>query len=96
MTLGATPGVLIRKVILPHSLPGIIDTARVNVAVAWNFVVVAELFAATSGLGYRIVRSGRFLQSDRIFAVLIIIGVIGIVLDVTLRLVRDRVGRWTA
>jgi NitT/TauT family transport system permease protein len=96
MTLGATPGVLLRKVILPYSLPGIIDTARVNVAVAWNFVVVAELFAATSGLGYRIVRSGRFLQSDRIFAVLIIIGVIGIVLDVTLRLVRDRVGRWTA
>jgi NitT/TauT family transport system permease protein len=95
MTLGATPGVLVRKVILPHSLPGIIDAARVNAAAAWNFVVIAELYAATEGLGYRIVRSARFLQSDRIFAVLIVIGVIGIALDVTLRLVRDRVGRWT-
>jgi NitT/TauT family transport system permease protein len=95
MTLGATPGVLVRKVILPHSLPGVIDAARVNAAAAWNFVVIAELYAATEGLGYRIVRSARFLQSDRIFAVLIVIGVIGIALDVTLRLLRDRVGRWT-
>ncbi len=93
-TLGATPGVLIRKVIMPASLPGIIDAARVNAAAAWNFVVIAELFASTEGLGYRITRSARFLQSDRIFAVLIVIGVIGIALDVGLRLVRDRVGRW--
>ena len=95
MTLGAGPGVLVRKVILPHSLPGIIDAARVNAAAAWNFVVIAELFASEEGLGYRITRSQRFLQSDRIFAVLIIIGLIGILLDVSLRLLRDRVGRWT-
>jgi NitT/TauT family transport system permease protein len=95
MTLGATPPVLIRKVILPYALPGIIDAARVNAAAAWNFVVIAELFAATSGLGYRIVRSQRFLLTDRIFAVLIVIGLIGIAMDVTLRLLRDRVGRWT-
>lgn len=95
MTLGATPGVLIRKVILPYSLPGMIDSARVNAAAAWNFVIVAELIASTEGLGYRITRSQRFLLSDRIFAVLIIIGLIGVVLDVGLRLLRDRVGRWT-
>lgn len=94
MTLGATPAVLVRKVILPYALPGIIDAARVNAAAAWNFVVIAELFAATSGLGYRIVRSQRFLLTDRIFAVLIVIGLIGIAMDVLLRLLRDRVGRW--
>jgi NitT/TauT family transport system permease protein len=96
MTLGATPPVLIAKVILPYSLPGIIDAARVNAAAAWNFVVIAELFAATSGLGYRIVRSQRFLLTDRIFAVLIVIGLIGIAMDVLLRVLRDRVGRWVA
>jgi NitT/TauT family transport system permease protein len=95
-TLGAGPGVLIRKVILPYSLPGVIDAARVNAAAAWNFVVISELIAADSGLGYRITRSGRFLQTDRIFAVLIVIGLIGIAMDVGLRLLRDRVGRWTA
>ncbi|MBX6391590.1 MAG: ABC transporter permease [Frankia sp.] len=93
-TLGARQLEIARKVILPYALPGIIDTARVNAAAAWNFVVVAELVAATSGLGYRITRAQRFLQTDRIFAVLVVIGIIGLAIDVALRLLRDRVGRW--
>jgi NitT/TauT family transport system permease protein len=93
-TLGATRWEVLRKVVLPHSLPGVLDTLRVNAAAAWNFVVVAELVAASSGLGYRIVRAQRFLQTDRIFAVLVVIGLIGLALDVLLRLLRDWVGRW--
>jgi NitT/TauT family transport system permease protein len=93
-TLGATRAEVLRKVVLPHSLPGIIDAMRVNAAAAWNLVIVAELVAASSGLGFRIVRAGRFLQTDKIFAVLIMIGLIGLAIDVALRLIRERVGRW--
>lgn len=94
-TLGARQHEIARKVILPHALPGMIDAMRVNAAAAWNFVVVAELVAATSGLGYRITRAQRFLQTDKIFAVLVVIGIIGLMIDIVLRLLRDRVGRWT-
>jgi NitT/TauT family transport system permease protein len=66
----------------------------VNAAAAWSFVVIAELIAPESGLGYRITRLSRFQQIDRIFAVLVVIGVIGLLIDVLLRLLRDRVGRW--
>jgi NitT/TauT family transport system permease protein len=93
-TLGAQRGEVLRKVIVPHALPGIIDAIRVNAAAAWNLVVVAELIASTVGLGYRIVRAQRFLQTDRIFAVLVVIAMIGVLLDVALRLLRSRVGRW--
>jgi NitT/TauT family transport system permease protein len=93
-TLGASRGEVLRKVVLPHALPGILDALRVNAAAAWNFVVVAELVAATSGLGYRITRAQRFLQTDRIFAVLVVVGLIGLTLDVLLRLLREWVGRW--
>ncbi len=93
-TLGARRGEVLRKVVVPHALPGMIDAMRVNAAAAWNFVVVAELVASESGLGYRIVRAQRFLQTDKIFAVLVVIGVIGLAMDVALRLLRDRVGRW--
>jgi NitT/TauT family transport system permease protein len=93
-TLGARRGEVLRKVIVPHSLPGIIDAIRVNAAAAWNLVVVAELIASTVGLGYRIVRAQRFLQTDRIFAVLAVIAVLGVLLDVALRLLRNHVGRW--
>ncbi|MBL8928052.1 MAG: ABC transporter permease [Pseudonocardia sp.] len=95
-TLGASRGEVLRKVVVPHSLPGIIDAIRVNAAAAFNFVVVAELVNSTEGLGYRIVRAQRFLQTDRIFAVLIVIGLAGVTLDVALRLLRSRVGRWAA
>ncbi|GAA3203551.1 ABC transporter permease [Actinocorallia longicatena] len=93
-TLGARQGEILRKVVVPYALPGILDAIRVNFAVAWNLVVVAELIAAESGLGYRISRAQRFLQSDKIFAILIVIGLIGLAIDVVLRLVRDRIGRW--
>ncbi len=93
-TLGAYRNEVLRKVVVPHSLPGIIDAVRVNAAAAWNFVVVAELVNSTAGLGYRIVRAQRFLQTDRIFAVLVVIGVAGVAIDVALRLLRSRVGRW--
>ncbi|OHV35370.1 ABC transporter permease [Pseudofrankia sp. EUN1h] len=93
-TLGARQHEIAWKVILPYALPGMIDAMRVNAAAAWNFVVVAELVAATSGLGYRITRAQRFLQTDKIFAVLVVIGVIGLAIDILLRILRDRVGRW--
>jgi NitT/TauT family transport system permease protein len=93
-TLGARRGEVLRKVIIPHSLPGMIDAVRVNIAAAFNLVVVAELIAAEAGLGYRIVRAQRFLQTEKIFAVLIMIGVLGVLIDVGLRLLRSWIGRW--
>jgi NitT/TauT family transport system permease protein len=94
-TLGARTGEILRKVVIPHALPGMIDSVRVNAAAAWGFVVVAELIAPESGLGYRITRLSRFQHIDGMFAVLVVIGLIGLSIDILLRLLRDRVGRWT-
>jgi NitT/TauT family transport system permease protein len=93
-TLGARRGEVLRKVVVPHALPGMIDCVRVNAAAAWNFVVVAELINSEEGLGYRIARSQRFLASDRIFAILVVIALIGLAIDLCLRVLRDRIGRW--
>jgi len=93
-TLGARRGEVLRKVVVPHSLPGMLDCVRVNAAAAWNFVVVAELINSEEGLGYRIARSQRFLASDRIFAILVVIALIGLAIDICLRVLRDRIGRW--
>jgi NitT/TauT family transport system permease protein len=94
-TLGARTGDILRKVIIPHSLPGMIDAIRVNAAAAWSFVVVAELIAPESGLGYRINRLTRLTQVDHTFAVLAVIGLIGLAIDLALRILRDKIGRWT-
>jgi NitT/TauT family transport system permease protein len=94
-TLGAGSGVVFRKVIFPHAIPGVIDAARVNLAAAWNLIVVAELFAADEGLGYRIVRAQKFLHIDQIFVVIVVIGVLGVLSDIALRSLRNRLAPWS-
>ncbi|MEZ4503901.1 MAG: ABC transporter permease [Dehalococcoidia bacterium] len=94
-TLGAGAWTVFRKVIFPYALPGMIDAMRVNLAAAWNLIVVAELFAATEGLGYRIVRAQKFLQIEQIFVVLIVIGALGLTSDLLLRTLRNRLAPWS-
>ncbi|QXC62860.1 ABC transporter permease [Aquihabitans sp. G128] len=93
-TLGAGRRTILRRVILPHSLPGIIDVARINLAAAWSMLVVAELLGAKAGLAYTINLSQRFRAVDVMFALLIVFGVIGIVSDVLLRRLRWLVSPW--
>jgi NitT/TauT family transport system permease protein len=93
--LGAGPASVFRKVIFPHCIPGIIDCARVNLAAAWNLIVVAELIAADAGLGYRITRAQKFLHIDQIFVVLIVIGILGVTCDILLRTARNRLSPWS-
>ncbi len=65
-TLGASRKDTFFNVIFPATLPNIIYTLRINIAGAWNFVVVAELIGANSGLGNMIMMAQRFLKTDEI------------------------------
>ncbi len=80
-TLGATRGEIIKLVLLPGAKPALLDTLRITMGWAWTYLVVAELVAANSGLGYAILKAQRFLQTDKIFAGIIIIGLIGLITD---------------
>jgi NitT/TauT family transport system permease protein len=93
-TLGASRLTVLRRVILPHSLPGFIDVARINLAAAWLMLVVAELLAAQEGLAFRIIRAQRFRRVDRMFALLLVFGLLGILSDLFLRWLRRRSARW--
>ena len=93
-TLGASRARVLGRVVMPHCLPGIIDVARVNLAAAWPMLVVAELLAATDGLGYRLTILQRGGQWDEFFAVLMVFAIIGIVSDLALRWLRNRVSPW--
>lgn len=94
-TLGAGRFTVLRRVILPHSYPGIVDVARVNLAAGWLMLVVAELLAAQEGLAFRVVRAQRFRAVDTMFAVLILFAVIGLVSDLFLRQLRKRTAPWS-
>jgi NitT/TauT family transport system permease protein len=93
-TLGARRRTVLRRVVLRHSVPGIIDVARINLAAAWLVLVVAELLAAKEGLAVRIIRAQRFRHVDTMFAILIVFGIIGVVSDLALRWLRNASSPW--
>jgi NitT/TauT family transport system permease protein len=93
-TMGANRSELIEKVIFPSAKPALLDTLRITMGWAWTYLVVAELVAANSGLGYAILRAQRFLQTDTIFAGIIVIGLIGLVTDQLFRLAHRRAFPW--
>jgi NitT/TauT family transport system permease protein len=84
-TMGATRWEILRKVILPSAAPALLTTCRITLGWAWTYLVVAEIVAANSGLGYAVLKAQRFLQTDKIFAGLIIIGLLGLIQDQILR-----------
>jgi len=96
-TMGASREELVRLVIFPCAKPAVLDTLRITMGWAWTYLVVAELVAANSGLGYSILKAQRYLQTDKIFAGILLIGLIGLVIDQLFRLLhRICFGQWLA
>ncbi len=84
-TMGASRSEIVRLVVLPSARPALLDTLRITCGWAWTYLVVAELVAANSGLGYAILRAQRYMQTDKIFAGIILIGIIGLLTDQAFR-----------
>jgi NitT/TauT family transport system permease protein len=87
---------LFRQVVIPAALPQIIVGMRISLGVAWLVVVAAEMIALRSGLGYLIIDSRNAgNRYDLVVAGMLIIGVIGLLLDIAVRrLERLKEVRW--
>jgi len=93
-TLGGRTLPILTRVVAPFIAPQVLDTYRINMASAWNLVIVAELVAANEGLGKRISLAQRFLRTDDIFLGLILIGLIGLLIDLGFRTLMRRACSW--
>jgi len=93
-TLGGRGLPILTRVVAPYIAPQVLDAYRINMASAWNLVIVAELVAATEGLGKRISLAQRFLRTDEIFLGLIVIGLIGLAIDLGFRFLMRRSCAW--
>jgi NitT/TauT family transport system permease protein len=93
---GVSRWVLFRRVVIPAVLPEIIVGMRIGIGVAWLVVVAAEMIALHSGLGYLIMDSRNAgNRYDLVIASMIIIGMIGMLLDGTTRLLeRLKTVKW--
>jgi NitT/TauT family transport system permease protein len=95
-TLEMREGKILSRIVLPSAMPAIWDSMRISLGWAWTWLVVAELVAATSGLGYRITTAQRFFQTDLIFGYLMILGILGLTTDQAMKYAGRRLFRYLA
>lgn len=93
-TLGANQRQLLFRVLWPASLPGVVSASRTAVGWAWTYLVVAEIAGATSGIGFRIMQAQRYVETPKVFAGIVVIGLLGLVTDLAFQAVQKVSFRW--
>jgi NitT/TauT family transport system permease protein len=91
---GASPGQLFLWVSLPATMPYVLTGMRLGMGNSFAAVVGAEFIAAKAGLGFLIIDSGTWMATDRMFAGMLTLGLLGLLADQLFRVVSRR--RWVA
>jgi len=94
-TMGANSIEVLFKILLPSALPGIFDALRLCHGWAWTYVVVAEMIATNEGLGIRIMKFARFVQMPKVMTYLLILGMLGLILDLLFRYINQKLFHWS-
>jgi ABC-type nitrate/sulfonate/bicarbonate transport system permease component len=89
-TLGASRWQIVSLVLVPASLPSIGEALRVMNGIGWTYVILAEVINAPYGLGALITVAGKRSHVDQIFALVLVILVIGVLSDQILRWINHR------
>ncbi len=92
--LGLSQRQLFTSVMFPAALPHIMTGVRTATVISWAIVVAAELIAAQSGLGYIIQDAGTFFRITDVYIGIIIIGLIGLTLELILLSLERRLLHW--
>lgn len=79
---------------LPAAAPHIFTGIRLGVALAFLSLIAAELSGASSGLGYRLQEARQYMRTDRMFALLILLGVLGATFDWVIARLGRRAIHW--
>lgn len=96
-TCGANSSQIFRRIILPAALPAILAGMRIGMGIAWMVIVAAEFYPGTrGGLAYMITTADEVGKFEYVFACILVIGVLGLLTNVGLKRIEDRVGRWQA
>ena len=93
-TLGASRFQIIRHVIFTYSAPQMWHAMRLALAIAWTYILIAEIVAADQGLGRFMIRAERFVNTDKILAAVIVIALIGWFSDFCFRRAYTRLFPW--
>jgi NitT/TauT family transport system permease protein len=92
--LGASSQQIVRRVLLPSAIPSIFAGIRLGLGVSIILVVAAEMVVGKFGLGARLYLSGQILETEQVFAVLIVLAALGIIVTKVQDFIDMKLGRW--
>lgn len=92
--MGTNQREMLARVILPAAMPAVMTGLRLSMGIAWVLVVVAEILAVRSGLGYLLNDAYQFYRNDVVIASMLSIGILGFLSDRVVVFVRDRMLEW--
>ena len=93
-SLGASKRQILRHVIFPNSLPEILTGIRAAVGMCWGTLVAAEFLAGTTGIGFVENVAKKYFQYEVIWITIFIMGMLGLLFDITLRKIIDKTIPW--
>jgi NitT/TauT family transport system permease protein len=92
--LGIRRHMLLPRVVIPSALPYIFTGLRLGVGLAWVLVIVAEMLAVKSGLGFAMWDAYYFLRMDIIIAAMLSVGCLGFLSDLAIQLISRWALKW--
>ncbi|WP_158967071.1 ABC transporter permease [Chachezhania sediminis] len=93
-SLGASKLREFLTVVIPAAAPHIFAGIRLGVALAFLSLVAAELSGASSGIGYRLQEARQYIRTDRMFSLLIILGLLGATVDLIVHHIGKKLVHW--
>jgi len=93
-SLGATELEIFKGIVLPASLPYIFTGVRLAWGISLIVIIAAEMIGATVGMGYMVLEAQQTFRTERVFAGIFVIGVIGFATDLGFRRLRQWLLPW--
>ena len=94
MTLGAKKLQLLFRVVIPGILPDLYRDQRILLGWAWTYLIIAELIGTSSGITWFITQQARYKHFDNVYAAIMMIGIIGLTIDLLLAWLGKRLFAW--
>jgi len=85
---------IIRKIVLPGSLPAVLAGFRISISIALVLLIAAEMIGADSGIGAFILAAGNLYRTDNLIAGVVVLSLIGLALSAVLTRIERRVLAW--
>ncbi len=93
-SFGLTWFSIVRKIVLPGALPGIISGIRISLAIGIILLVAAEMLGATYGIGAYVLEAGSLYDLERLFVGVTILSAMGVIISYLIAIIERKLLKW--